>query len=306
MTKHKEIVCTVIGDAMIDIILPLTGKKDVYCLSQGGVVNADITVSPGGAANVAYYISKLGLKSSFIGKVGDDLFGRMIMDDLDDNGITANLAITKSRATGLVVSLVMPDGDRFFIVDRGANAYLKFSEVDTKLIGMSEYLYITGFSFQDESTEESIRTVLKETQSDLTIVFNPGAANIAKKYRNKFLDIITQYVDIIILNEDEGKCLTGFSKEHEIVDFLLTVTHVVALTRGGKGSIIAKRDLINNIEACNTRVVDTTGAGDAYAAGILYVLAKGGNLAEAGELASKLAGRAVAHWGARFRLHDFC
>ena len=89
----KKVDCTVIGDAMIDIVLPLPHIPDVGVLSKGGVTNTRMVMSPGGSANVAFYISKLGGRAAFTGKVGDDYFGRMFVGDLREHGVTASVSV---------------------------------------------------------------------------------------------------------------------------------------------------------------------------------------------------------------------
>jgi len=307
----KKIDCTVIGDAMIDVVLPLSGIKDLHHLSQGGVTNTKVRISPGGAANVAFYISRLGGTSAFIGKVGNDYFGKIFIDDLKKNGIIQNISKCKTKNTGIVFDLVFPNGERFFIVDRGANTELEYKDISCNLIRNSKFLYFTGFSFQDEKPSENIVKAIKKVYQNVTIVFNPGAPNLAKKFREKFVRFTKKYVNILILNEAEGQHLTGYTLEKEVIKFLLPLAKVVILTRGAKGSIIATKKEIFNISALPTKVVDTTGAGDAYAGGLIYGLSKKMELRKAGEFASRVAEKIVSMLGTRLdssnlSLKDFC
>jgi len=298
----KSIDCTVIGDAMVDVVLPLSNIEDIYSLSQGGVTNTRMRLSPGGAANVAFYLGKLGASPAFIGKVGDDYFGQMFLDDLKKNGVTVNVSVSKTENTGVVFVLVFPDGQRFFIDDRGANASLKYEDINLDLIRNSACLYLLGFSFQDEETLGSIKRVLKEFSGDITIVFNPGAPNLAKEFREPFINAIREYVSTLIMNEAEAKYLTECSSEREMIDSLLSLAGTVAVTKGDRGSTVARQDAIYDIKASSIEVVDTTGAGDAYAAGFIYGLSHGWDIKAAGELASKMAGEVVSHFGARVDL----
>ena len=299
---RQRLDCAVVGDAMVDIVLPLSAIEDIYCLSQGGVANTKMRLSPGGAANIAFYITKLGGSSAFMGKVGDDYFGKMFLDDLKKNRITANVAISRTENTGVVFVLVFPDGERFFIDDRGANAKLKYEDFNLDLIRGSKYLFFSGYSFQDKEFLGNMKRLLKEIHKDIIIVFNPGAPNLAKEFRDSFIKASHQYVSVLILNEAEAKYLTECSSERETMDYLLSLADTVALTKGDRGSVIARRNEIINIKASRIKVVDTTGAGDAYAAGFIYGLSRGWEVKAAGEFASKVAERVVSHLGARVDL----
>ena len=302
-SKMKEIDCTVIGDAMIDITLPLSNVNSFDHLLQEGLTNTAYTISPGGVANVAADISKLGGKPAFIGKVGDDYFGRLFIEDLDRNKVIQKVSVSKTKNTGVVFNLVFPDGERFFIVDRGANAILEYSDISFGLIEKSKFLYFAGFSFQDEEPFQAIQRILKKVpKKDITIVFNLGAPNLAKKFKNLFIEVIREYVGILILNEKEGEYLADSSKDNEIINFLLPDVEIVILTKGEKGSIIATRDNIYNIKACPVKAIDTTGAGDAYAAAFIYGLSKGWREDKAGKFAAKIAGRVVGWVGANIKI----
>ena len=239
-----------------------------------------------------------------MGKVGDDYFGKIFLEDLERNGIRASVCVSKGENTGLVFVLVLPDGERFFIVDRGANANLKYEDISSDLIRNSEYLYLTGFSFQDEETSASIKKVLEEIAKDTIIVLNPGTPNLAKKFRIPFINAIQKYVSILILNEAEAKCLTECSSEKEILDSLLSMASTVVLTRGGRGSVIATKSEVHYIKANSVKVVDTTGAGDAYAAGFIYGLSQGWDVKTAGEFTSRIAEQVVSQFGARVNLSN--
>jgi len=294
-----DIDCTVIGDAMIDVVLPLTDVQDIASLAEGGVTNTKRRLFAGGAANIAYYVRKLGGSSAFIGRVGDDHFGKLFLDDLERNGIIANVAKDADTNTGTVFALVFPNGQRFFIDDRGANTNLRYEDIDLSIIRRSRFLCFLGFSYQDEGFMDCIEKVLDGTSSNVAVVFNPGAPNLATKYRKTFTDVIREHVDILILNKAEARNLTQCDSDKEMLDSLLALTDTVALTRGEQGSIVATRDEIHEIKTATVTTLDTTGAGDAYAAGLIYGLSHNLGLMEACEYASRIAASVVTHFGAR-------
>jgi len=303
----KDIDCVVIGDAMIDIILPLTHLhlEDLSDLLKGGTANTEVKVCPGGTANVAFYIAKLGGKSAFIGKIGEDYFGDMFIRDLIKNKIILNVSISKAKETGKVFDIILPNGERFFIVSRGANAELEYEDVAMNLIEKAKFLYFTGFSFQDKKTSTTVQKVVEETSENTRIVFNPGAPNLAKKFQKLFMKIIKKHVHVIVFNEAEGVALTGCTSSEDIVKALTALTEIVVLTRGAKGSIIAKQERTLVLKTEPLKAVDTTGAGDAYAGAFIYGLSRGWDEERAGKLAIKIASETIAQMTARIGF-NFC
>lgn len=298
--KHK-IACTVIGDAMIDIVFPLLNEEDIRYIVHGGVTSIKSTISPGGTANVAVGISQLGSQSAFIGKVGNDCFGKYIENDLKTNNVKTELPVSSDYNTGMVFVLILPNKERFFVVDRGANAVLEEKDVNFDTCINSRYLYISGYSFQDKKTYHTIRNVIEESSNaGVNIVFNTAAPNIAKKYRKKILNIIRNRVDIVILNEKEGEKLFECSNDGVISELFSYGVEKVALTMGAKGSVVATPEKTHRIKAYHADVVDTTGAGDAYASAFIYGLQKGWNEEQIGEFASNIASKVVSKLGARF------
>ena len=297
--KPPDIDCTVIGDAMLDVVLPLTDVQDITFLAEGGVTNTRRILFSGGAANIAYYVKKLGGSSAFIGRVGDDHFGKLLLDDLKRNGIATNVAIDAGAHTGMVFALVFPNGQRFFIDDRGANANLQYEDIDLSLIKRSRFVCFLGYSYQDEGFMYCIEKVLNEIPKDVAVVFNPGAPNLAATYRIAFTNVIREHVSVLILNKAEARNLTQRKSEEEMIDSLLTIVDTVALTKGEEGSIVATREEVHEIKTTVVTPLDTTGAGDAYAGGLIYGLSRNLGLREAGEYASRIAGSVVTHFGAR-------
>lgn len=297
--KHK-IICTVIGDAMTDIIFPLLNEEDIRNIVHGGVTSTKSTISPGGTANVAIGISQFGSQSAFIGKVGKDCFGKYIENNLKTNNVKTELAVSSDYNTGMVFVLILPNKERFFVVDRGANVDFEEKDVNFDTCINSKYLYISGYSFQDEKTRQTIQKVIeKSSNAGVNIVFNPAAPNLVKQYKKEFIDIIKNRVDTIILNEKEGEKFFECSNDGVISELLSCGIEKVALTMGAKGSVVATSEKTHRIKAYPVDVVDTTGAGDAYASGFIHGLQNGWDEKQIGEFASIIASRVVSKFGAR-------
>jgi sugar/nucleoside kinase (ribokinase family) len=284
---------------MVDIVFPLS-DIDERSIMRGGVISTRSKISPGGLSNVAVDVKQLGLTSAFIGEIGGDYFGELIRSDLNEKGVLHKLSISRKLPTGIVAVLILPNKERFFVVDRGANADLKEEDIDFALCLNSSYLYLSGYSFQDDTTRQTIERVINEaSRNKVNIVFNPASPNLSRKYKEEFMDLIKRYIDILILNEREGYELLGCSGEAAIQEFLSYDLQLVAWTRGEEGSIIGTPHETRKFDAYPVHVVDSTGAGDMYAASVIVGLYKGWDIIKIGQYASKNASRVIESLGAR-------
>ena len=164
---------TVIGDTFIDIIVPVHGIK------PGETHHRKMAVLCGGTTNVAVQISKLGGKSKFVGKIGDDAFGKYFRQNLRISGVNDLTFVDKENPTGLCISLCSNNGERTMIANRGANNYLKMGEVRSciKEITDSKIIYFSGYSLLSRKNSESVLYAIKECHEQnckiyLTIFFN--------------------------------------------------------------------------------------------------------------------------------------
>jgi sugar/nucleoside kinase (ribokinase family) len=294
--------CTVIGDAVIDILIPVHSFDQFNTALVGGTLNAEYMISPGGTANVAVGLSTLGGKSAFIGKVGTDCFGAFFRKDLEEARVLSRVSVSKTRKTGLAIIISSTqDAERFFIVERGANVDLALTDLDYDLAHSSMIVYFTGFSFQDSNTSSVVLSFIDEaSRAGKTIVFNPGAHNIAASSREAMINAVKDYADVVILNHAEGERLSQCPEDERIVEFLLSLgVSTVALTKGQKGSLIATRSRTYPFRTDLLEVVDSTGAGDAYAAGTIHGMLKRWKLERTGRFASLLAQTVVRQKGPR-------
>ena len=297
---QKELIGTIIGDAMIDYALPIVNPDDFRYLLCGGVTQTRATITPGGATNVATVLSTLGSPSAFIGKIGNDNHGECVRQDLIKHRVLPKLSVSDELPTGKVFNLVLPDGQRFFLVERGANSNLLVGDIDEDTCLNSNIVYLSGYSFQDNITKSSIRNLANDISQDVKILFNPGAPNLCEKYKEEFLNLIRNHVDIVILNGDEAFALTGCSEGGAIQELLSLGIDTCAVTMGVEGSIVASSFEVLTIAAdLIVNPIDTTGAGDAYAAAFIHGLQYGWNLKKVGGFASKIAADMVKVYGTR-------
>lgn len=260
---------TVIGDAFIDMIVPVQGIK------PGETHHRKIITLCGGTANVAVQIAKFGEQSKFVGKVGDDAFGRFFSQNLGTNGVRDLTFVDDENPTGLCISLAYDNGERMMVASRGANDYLKKEEIRSCIdeILDSKMVYFSGYSLLSRKSAESVLHAIEECyKQNCKIYFNPGAPNLIK---GSFKSIISDFVDVLILNIEEAKNVTKKNKIEEIAKSLSDMVDTVVITMGNGGCIISKGDEYLYIETEKMDVLDTTGAGDAFSAGFILGKLKG-------------------------------
>ena len=274
---------TVIGDAFIDIIVPAQGIK------LGETHHRKIMMLCGGTANVAVQIAKVGEKSKFVGKVGDDAFGRFFSQNLSTNEVNDLTFVDEENPTGLCISMVYDNGERMMVASRGANDHLKRDEVRSCIgkITDSKIVYFSGYCLLSRRNAESVLHAIEECQKqNCKIYFNPGAPNLIKE---GFKEIIRDFVDVLILSIEEAKNMTGKDKIEEIIKSLNNMGNTTVITMGEDGCIIPKRDSYMHVGTKKLKTLDTTGAGDAFAAGFIVGKLKGREDADCARLGNERA-----------------
>jgi len=273
----------VIGEAFIDVIVP------AWSIKRGETYHREIRIFVGGLANVAIEISKMGEEAKFVGKIGDDLFGKFLRQTLKQYGVKDLIFVDKILQTGLCISLVYENGERTMIANRGANDNLSIEEIESCIdeIKNSRIAYFSGYSLQRGETRESVLKCIKDCREHgVEIYFNPGAPNIIKE---DFKEIIKNFVDVLILNEDEAKKLTrggdtSFESLNELVD-------LAVVTKGKYGCTLIKNGNAVNVKTKEIKVQNTTGAGDAFSAGFIVGKLRGMDDIECAKLGNQTAAR---------------
>jgi len=273
----------VIGEAFIDLIVP------AWSINRGETYHREIRVFIGGLANVAIEISKMGEKANFVGKVGNDPFGMFLRQTLKQYGVKDIVFVDHVLSTGMCISLVY-DGERTMIADRGANDNLSIEEIESCIdeIRNSKIAYFSGYSLQRGETRESVLKCIKDChEHGVEVYFNPGAPNLIKK---DFRQIIRNFVDVLILNEDEAKKLTR-KKEDINFESLNELVDLAVVTRGKYGCTLIKNGRVVNVKTKEIKVQNTTGAGDAFSAGFIVGRLRGLNEVECAKLGNQTAAR---------------
>ena len=273
------------------MIVPVQGIR------AGETYHRKIIMLCGGTANVAIQIAKLVEKAKFVGKVGNDVFGMYFKQNLEINGVEDLTFVDERNPTGLCISMVYDDGERAMVANRGANDHFKKEEIKSCIerITDSKIVYFSGYSLLSEKNAESILYVIERChKQNCEIYFNPGAPNLI---REEFKSIIFDFVDVLILNMEEAKSMTKKNEIKDIIKSISDMVDVVVITMGEGGCIVSRSGDYAAIPTRKVRVVDTTGAGDAFTAGAVYSILNGYNLRKILRTATKYAEKKITFSG---------
>jgi sugar/nucleoside kinase (ribokinase family) len=267
-----------------------------------GAMGPGIEISGGSAANTLVGISSFGGRTAFIGKVADDDFGRIFAHDIKAASVTFETKpVAGKEPTSRSLILVTPDGERTMNTFLGISTNLDKGEIDANLISAAAIIYLEGYLFDRPEAKAAFQQAVKIAKTaGRKVALTLSDSFCVDRHRADFIDLIRDGVDILFANESEITSL------YETSDFELAAANaardaqLAALTRSEKGSVILSegRRLEIPVEPVQT-LVDSTGAGDLYAAGFLYGLSVNLGLEAAGQLGSLAASEVISHMGAR-------
>ena len=306
-----------LGSAIVDIIARC---DDAFIAAQGlekgmmRLIDADeaarlyaemdaaIEVSGGTVPNSCVGVTSFGGKAAFMGKIASDQFGEIFTHDLRAAGVAFEAKpVEGSAPTARCLILVTPDGERTMNTHLGAAAELSTREVDADLISAARTLYLEGYSFDGPPAKAAFHEAARiAREAGTTVSLTLSDPFCVERHRQSFHDFIKSGVDLLFANERELLTLYETGDLSEACARLSADCALAAVTRGEKGSLILTPDQIIEIEAEPVaRVVDTTGAGDLYAAGFLFGYARSLDLRICGALASIAAAEIISHIGPR-------
>lgn len=251
--------------------------------------------SGGSAANTIHGLARLGIETGFIGKVGKDDLGEFFEKDMIKSGIRTHL-IHSATPSGLALALVSPDGERTFATYLGAACELEDTDIDANVLKEYDILHIEGYLMQNYKLISHAIKTAKEL--GLRVSLDLASYNVVEQHRDFLNEIIDLYADIIFANEEESKALTGLEPE-ESARHLSQRVDIAAVKTGPGGSFVAMNGEITAVPTKKITPVDTTGAGDLYAAGFLFALTKGKNAYECGRTGSVIASEVITNIGAK-------
>ncbi len=306
-----------IGNAIVDVMakvgdgflsernLPKGGMVLLDALSAGKIYQDIIPqreVSGGSAANTVAGMASLGLACAFIGKVHDDALGQSFSRDIGATGIDFfTKPLTQGPSTGRSIVLVTPDAERSMFTYLGASTHLSLEDIDEEIIKSARMTYVEGYLWEEESAKEAILKAAEIAHANnRDFVFSLSDKSCVERHREEFLDLIKNHVDILFGNEDELNSLFESDDFEHNLDLIKPMVDIAAITRNIKGSVVVSGRVKTFVESETVEnVVDTTGAGDLYAAGFLYGLINGRSIGTCAMIGSLAAAEIISHYGAR-------
>jgi len=307
-----------IGNAIVDIIAKC---DDAFLADQdiakGGMTLIDmaraeqlysdmgpaIETSGGSAGNTAAGIASFGGKVAYIGKVSDDHLGKIFRHDIKAIGVdydTPPLDYGETTARSMI--LVTPDGERSMNTYLGACGKLSSKDIDPELVAQSKITYFEGYLWDPADAKDAIREAARIAHdNDRLVAMTLSDAFCVDRYRDEFLELMRSgTVDICFANDGELKSLYQTSDINSAIDAIRNDCNLSAITMGADGSMVVTREKTGTIDAQPIdKLVDTTGAGDLYAAGFLFGLTDGRELGECAVLGSIAASEVIQHIGPR-------
>ncbi|MBJ7484993.1 adenosine kinase [Brevundimonas sp.] len=315
-TPHTHDVCAV-GNAIVDVLSPC---EDAFLSAQGltpgsmslideaqgaalyDAMAAGIEASGGSAGNTVAGVGSFGGKAAYIGKVAPDVLGGVFSHDIRAAGVHFDTPELKDGAgTGRCLINVTGDGQRTMCTFLGAANQLAASDIDTDLIAASAIVYLEGYLFDPAPARAAFEAAAAAAHaSGRKVAITLSDTFVVSRWRAELLAFIEASADIVLANEAELGALFETEDFDAAAARLASMVEVAAVTRGAEGSVVISGDERVAVAAYPVaKVIDTTGAGDQYAAGFLLGLARGLTLEQSARLGSLAASEVIAHWGPR-------
>ncbi len=308
---------TAIGNAIVDVLAQAEDSLLVeHKLSKGAmslidavdaerlykIMGPGIEASGGSAANTVAGIAALGGRAAYIGKVADDQLGDVFTHDIRAVGVTYDTPpLTEGISTARSLIFVTPDAQRTMQTFLGATTQLGPEDLNMEYITSSRVLYLEGYLWDQPRAKKAMRdAAITAHEAGVKVSLTLSDAFCVARFRDEFLDLAENHVDILFANESEILSLYQVTSFDDAVKHVRGHCEVAVLTRSEKGSVIVSGNDVHVIEAVKgVKVVDTTGAGDAYASGFLYAYTHGHDLIACGKLGSVMAAEVISHLGPR-------
>lgn len=306
-----------VGNAIVDVIAPC----DDAFLTEHGIEKGAMTlidedrardlysnmapgrqVSGGSAANTLAGVASLGGRGAYVGKVADDDLGEIFTHDLNAAGVDYNtLPLRLGPATARCLINVTPDAQRSMSTFLGASVFFSEDDVDGEKIAAANITFMEGYLFdRDDAKRAFVRAAELAEAAGRRTALTLSDTFCVDRHRSSFRHLVANHIDILMSNEDELKSLYETTDFDEALSRARAETRVAAVTRSEKGAVIIRGDETVEVPADTVaKVVDTTGAGDLFAAGFLLGMARDLPLYDCGRLGVIAAAEVISHFGAR-------
>ena len=306
-----------VGNAIVDVLAEV---DEVFVIEHGlakgsmTLIDADRAVelyaamppgleeSGGSAANTMVGVASFGGRAAYIGKVADDFLGEVFRRDLRHVGVRFDVTgVAGTDSTGRCLIQVTPDAQRTMNTHLGISSHLSPDDVDTDLVASASHLYCEGYLWDTEEAKAAIRHAMDVAHAaDRTVSLSLSDGFCVDRHRDEWRGLLTDRVDVVFGNSDEMCSLFQVDDVDAAVDAVSSEVDLAFVTLGREGSLVVHGSERIPVVADELHaVVDTTGAGDLYASGVLYGLSQGADLAHAARLGSIAAAEVISHLGAR-------
>jgi len=288
-------------------VMTLVAIEDQVALIEG-LIGHELTYAAGGsAANTMVGVARFGGRAFYAGKVGDDMPGALYRASMAEAGV--DFAVEAAQGpTGSCLVLVTPDGERTMQTHLGASSTLGAADIHGELIAQSRMLYVEGYLWASDSTREAAeQAIVRAVAARVPVALSLSDPAMVLHFGDAFREIVRSSVDVLFCNEHEAAIYAGAAhggsapqtQRDSSLQALGADCDTVFMTCGADGSAVYNHGLVRHVEGHVVRVVDTTGAGDVYAAGALYGLTQGLSPVDTAKLGSYAAALVVTRLGPR-------
>ncbi|MCZ8238186.1 MAG: adenosine kinase [Leptospiraceae bacterium] len=306
-----------VGNALVDIIVLLDDtflkdnklQKGVMTLidetSQGSLLSSlhdykKNLRSGGSAANTMIALSNSGGTGCYTGKVSHDTYGEFYKKDIEEAGIVFETKPDAEGHTGTCLILTTPDAERTMLTSLGISTTLKPSDIDVERLKVSKYSYIEGYLWDGDSTKKASELTMKlSKENGVKVAFTYSDPFCVNRTKDEFIQLTKDYVDVVFCNLEEAYALTGKDSPDSALQELAKLSSMCFMTAGKEGAYVLQNGKSILVPGFPVKPIDTTGAGDSFAAGVLYGLTHGYSPEKAARWGNYVASRVVQEIGPR-------
>jgi sugar/nucleoside kinase (ribokinase family) len=303
-----------IGNALVDAIIFLKNDETLrqFSLPKGSMQLVDSAKaalieettrdlkkhmsSGGSAANTIHGLAALGVPAGFIGMVGHDRLGDFFRSDMTGRGITPYL-LESTSSTGSSRALVSPDGERTMATFLGAAVELSAANLDPLIFSGYDHLHLEGYLVLNHALVEKALEIAH--RRGMTVSIDLASYNVVESNLDFLKQIVHDHIQVVFANEEEARAFTGHTDPHKALAHIAALCETAIVKIGDKGSLISHLGTTYQVGVIPVKCLDTTGAGDLYAAGFLYGITRGLSPDECGRIGALLAGKVIEEAGAK-------
>ena len=306
-----------IGNAIVDVLAHADeGFIEAHGMQKGSMTLVDerfaetlyremgpaVEMSGGSCANTIAAAASLGIRVAFIGKVADDQLGRIFTHDLTSAGVHFDTpAAADGPSTARCLVFVTPDAQRTMATYLGASVELGPDDIDTDLVATAQYVYLEGYLWDPPEAKQALREAIAAAhQAGRKVAMTLSDPFCVARHRSEFLELVAGPIDVLFANQLEAESLVEVGDVWAAVEVLQGQAELVVITRGDQGSLVVTPEAVFEVPPVRVpEVVDSTGAGDLYAAGFLFGLTQGWDFVHCAQAGAAAAAEVISHFGAR-------